>query len=609
MKPALALLAGAMFASASLAQSWPRDSEGWTSLSPGGMNQFYVSYANGADTNDGLTASTPKKNIKEAVDLMTPGSWLYIERGSDFPYSFTENLTPTRSWTLSGLSATVPTVVTTYGASTARPKFTPTSTNNGLQIHGPLRDVAFFGLNFESPQLQGPPYVSFDSYGISLLNLDGVVQQHVLFEDIRVSGFLVGVRFQGASPQGSPIMAPWGYPEDISMRRSLVLDSFTTTSVHAEGLYAEKVHGLLIEECLFDHNGWRESSPFAPETIYRHNIYIQGDVTNVTLRGNIVARGGSHGIQCRPGGDIRYNLLLRNPIGMLIGADPANWGTPPGGVSATVVGNVIVDGADIQAVNQQGQPDPQPRGWSMQFQHLYSGDIHHNICAWNWTPNPTLPFPDRRSYYFNSSGANGMVGINRTNFFENISFDWRAPILFEGVRFGIQGSPMPGLQFHNNYIQEPIQSTEVLKAFNGNGQLPPLPSQNGLVSGDNRVHTVALSSFWCLWPDPTWRDFQTWLNLVQDPSAPFTVQSVQQQLTPGNDTAVPTLPRPPFTPTDSLVQLLDLCRQQSKQNWSARLVASPPASGPGTPITNLVHRYGALFGPFLPPPGFSIPWP
>lgn len=42
---------------------------------------------------------------------------------------------------------------------------------------------------------------------------------------------------------------------DIKLRRSVISDNYSISS-HSQGFYAHAVNGLLIEECLFDHNGW-----------------------------------------------------------------------------------------------------------------------------------------------------------------------------------------------------------------------------------------------------------------------------------------------------------------------------------------------------------------
>ena len=42
---------------------------------------------------------------------------------------------------------------------------------------------------------------------------------------------------------------------NVKIRRSIILDSYSY-STHSQGLYADGVHGLLLEGNVFDHNGW-----------------------------------------------------------------------------------------------------------------------------------------------------------------------------------------------------------------------------------------------------------------------------------------------------------------------------------------------------------------
>jgi hypothetical protein len=69
----------------------------------------------------------------------------------------------------------------------------------------------------------------------------------------------------------------------------VITDAFTVTEAHAQGIYVDGVDGLLIEQCLFDHNGWNPAVPGAVATIYRHNVYLQGNTSNMIVRGNIIA--------------------------------------------------------------------------------------------------------------------------------------------------------------------------------------------------------------------------------------------------------------------------------------------------------------------------------
>ncbi len=102
---------------------------------------------------------------------------------------------------------------------------------------------------------------------------------------------------------------------NVKIRRSMILDSYAIDNSHAQGLYAEGVQGLLLEENVFDHNGWMDGVQGAYATGFNHNVYMRSDDTGVVVRGNIFARAASHGLQARGGGVIENNLFLDNPIG------------------------------------------------------------------------------------------------------------------------------------------------------------------------------------------------------------------------------------------------------------------------------------------------------
>src|SRR5690606_14606294 len=138
--------------------------------------------------------------------------------------------------------------------------------------------------------------------------------------------------FRSASPEMG---------QNIQLRRSVIADAFSkraTTDTgwlipggdgekhygyaggsHAQGLYASDIDGLLIEENVFDHNGWKEGVAGAERTIYNHNLYIQSDNSpDVTVRGNIIANAAAHGAQLRPGGIMEDNLFIGNGTGAYI---------------------------------------------------------------------------------------------------------------------------------------------------------------------------------------------------------------------------------------------------------------------------------------------------
>jgi hypothetical protein len=112
-----------------------------------------------------------------------------------------------------------------------------------------------------------------------------------------------------------------GSLSNFAIRRCIVVDAYTTSTDHSEGSYLSGVDGLLLEESLWDHNGWSETIPQAtPPTVFRRNIYGQHDLRNVVVKSIISARSASEGIQMRSGGTLDNSLFLKNS-GNVFGCD------------------------------------------------------------------------------------------------------------------------------------------------------------------------------------------------------------------------------------------------------------------------------------------------
>ena len=110
-----------------------------------------------------------------------------------------------------------------------------------------------------------------------------------------------------------------------------------------EDSWASGIDGLLIEENLFDHNGWSEFIPGANATTFNHNIYVVTSTIDLVARGNILARASATGLQARSGGIVENNLFVDNPFAL-------NWGwalgglpTSPDGYGGNVKDNVVLD--------------------------------------------------------------------------------------------------------------------------------------------------------------------------------------------------------------------------------------------------------------------------
>jgi hypothetical protein len=236
-------------------------------------------------------------------------------------------------------------------------------------------------------------------YGVSLL----APSQQIRLEDCRVARYFVNVRIQGDH-------------RDLALRRCVIVDAFTKGNGHAQGIYLEGVQGCVIEECVIDHNGWRQDAAGCDATVFRHNVYVQGNCRDVILRGNIIARASSHGVQLRCGGTVEDNLFVQNPIGLLIGTHITQFG---GGWRARVSGNVFLDGRDIE--------EQLPRGWGVELVRVGAVSLERNVFAWNQSG---------RDAWAIRLDATRAPGIQRVVVHGNVVCDWGGGLRVDGERIG-----------------------------------------------------------------------------------------------------------------------------------------------------------------------------
>ena len=141
----------------------------------------------------------------------------------------------------------------------------------------------------------------------------------------------------------------------------------------SQALYSEGVDGLLVEQCMFDRNGWRpDLGRDSTAGIFAHNVYLQrGPDGDIVFRDNFTARASSHGIQARNGGDIVGNVFWQNPISILYGNEGIRDVETP--ASGDVDDNVVLEGVDMNT--------DAPRGWGVQIQNAGGVSFSRNIIA------------------------------------------------------------------------------------------------------------------------------------------------------------------------------------------------------------------------------------
>lgn len=423
---------------------------GWTALQPSPDSRvIYVSSSLGNDANDGLSPQHPKSTIAAGRALLRNGypDWLCLNRGDVWLGSIGQ-------WIVSGRSASEPTVLTSYGAGSVRP-LVATGTGDGLVTiqtaasPSVLRHIRIVGVQFDCSSYTGAE------------GTPSGINWHVPFEDVLVEDCLF------RHFHTNLVIEPLGEAgADFRLRRSIVADAFTTQVSHSQGIYVANVEGVLLEENVFDHNGWREDVPGAVPTIFRHNAYLQTNVSAVRVIGNIFASGASHGLQARQGGLIEDNLFLNNGIALLLGS---NWETSAP-IRFIARDNVIMSGRDIDPAT--------PRGFGIDVPAASAGLISRNVIAHQGNAG----FPVAINLFDGTSSA----GLHDVVVDENVICDWNGPVIIQG-----NAPQLTGLVFRRNRITEHIGSGVLVD----NTQLP-----NGSIAGcgDNRlwsVHTPV--NGWC----------------------------------------------------------------------------------------------------------------
>ncbi|PLX48486.1 MAG: hypothetical protein C0613_10715 [Desulfobulbaceae bacterium] len=160
--------------------------------------------------------------------------------------------------------------------------------------------------------------------------------------------------------------------KNVVVRRSVVAERYPTDNTgHTQGLFAAGADGFLVEECIFDHNGWTDNPEEGnPATIHNHNTYFDISVSNAVMRYNISARASSKGYQPGGGGLIVANLSLMDPIGIESSrVEPS----APDGFDSIIKNNVLLEGWDSKTSSVTR--------WGIRFNNVSSSLVEGNIIG------------------------------------------------------------------------------------------------------------------------------------------------------------------------------------------------------------------------------------
>jgi hypothetical protein len=326
---------------------------GWTDWTVGSETTlYYVSSSEGADDNDGLSEDAPFATLLGAADAIRAAAGagrgeaavvdahLLVRRGDVFDGGF-------GNFTIHGVAADRPFVVRPYGDPLdPRPRIEAelfrTQGGGGVPNEMVTAHVAFVGLHVYAPwrDPDSPDFVD-DSGQAAFSMLRSF--DNVWMEDMKFESWT------------NLVVQPTPNGTGFTMRRSIVIDNYQHyDDGHSQGIYASGVDGLLFEENVFDHNGWNLAVSGGEATMFNHNFYIQSDCSDPVLRGNIIARGSSHGFQLRPHGLAEDNLLIENAIAGFVAGD-----NPYDGMTQALRRNVMVH------AGQHPFDDGSTRGWGL----------------------------------------------------------------------------------------------------------------------------------------------------------------------------------------------------------------------------------------------------
>jgi hypothetical protein len=299
------MLAAVTFAAS--AAALPRDTAGWTVLEPSADSRLvYVSDSMGSDGNSGLSPDQPVKTIARAESLLRDGrpDWMLLKRGD----TWTNQSLGT--WGKRGRSESERMVITSYGDG-PRPLLR-TGSSDGMTVWRASIDT-YSHLAITDLHLQAH---TWDGTGGGPGSNPAGIKWHrpgenLLIENNHFEGFANNITVQSVDNNRRF--------HNLEVRRNIIVDAFAKNQSfdggsHSQGLYTSNVDGVLVEQNVFDHNGWNDEVDGAGPTIFNHNLYIQYDNWNLEVRDNIIARASAHGLQARPGGIVDGNLFVDNSL-------------------------------------------------------------------------------------------------------------------------------------------------------------------------------------------------------------------------------------------------------------------------------------------------------
>ena len=349
------------------------DSAGFANLPlRSGAHRYFVNSAIGSDANGcggAQSAAKPLKSIDAGKACLALGNGDQLLIAEETSYS--EGLTNLQGQM--GYSAQYPTVIQSYDpadptneakyghAGQGRRPVVNTGGTNSQQLSccgsNANQFLAIRGLDF-NPGDKPDMNVQFVSTANYILIENNIFRYTGLGFDI------------GASPRAA---------HHVIRHNSFY--GMWSPSAHVGGIYDAGTDGLVVEDNVFWHVGWKlgvsrdaDVTQGGP-TVFRHPVYAQTNDNGILVRRNLFMDGAADGGSLR-GGAITFteNVSIDNPVGVGVGGGVNYNVENPNGVDIEVSYNAFLGDADLNSTN--------PRGMAIVAANGRQGSsAHHNLIA------------------------------------------------------------------------------------------------------------------------------------------------------------------------------------------------------------------------------------
>lgn len=362
-----------------------RDSEGWTQFIPAADSRIvYVSDSEGDDAtgkyyrpSDPALGNDPRnpgnniqpfKTFSAAFKQTREGrpDWILLKRGDTFHESLAVR---------NGRSEQEPFLLASYGAASQVP-LVKTGSERGLKICcKTFSDIAIQGIEFyaHTRNFDSPEFVSTEgNSGLSVYVKEGHYGSNLLVEGCKFRFFT-----------GNAIQAD-GRLANTTLRRNLILDNYSTTG-HSQGLFAKR-SSLLLEENIFDHNGWYkqqksgklDNKKDGQATMFNHNTYFE-NTHDVIFRNNIFLRPSSIGTKWTANFGkastrditLENNLYIDGEIGISMGGNKSD---PLRFKNISIRDNVMVNIG-------RSRPTDRDYAWYLEIRDWDQGEVVGNLLV------------------------------------------------------------------------------------------------------------------------------------------------------------------------------------------------------------------------------------